>query len=220
MDRTCISPLDLVPSCRFICIIRSFPRSFQQWSGTFTNEGGYFHQWEDYALFALFIFSAYANLHDFVAPRSLKLPQYRTLRTDMRFGFNSRPRRSCCLHLRLAIQTLRGRTHLRCRGSRPRLHSKVDSVWHPSDARPWSLIALSRKQSLGLITNQRLTRRTVARQRLPILDWGRRRGLRQRRRRWFGMRNPYFRQTSSITTNPTPFHSPSNSSPNNLTSPR
>ena len=29
---------------------------------------GYFHQWEDYALFSLFVFFTYANLHHFVAP--------------------------------------------------------------------------------------------------------------------------------------------------------
>lgn len=35
---------------------------------------GYFHQWEDYALFALFIFFTYVNLRGFIAAHSPSLP--------------------------------------------------------------------------------------------------------------------------------------------------
>jgi hypothetical protein len=52
---------------------------------------GYFHQWEDYALFTLFVFFTYAKYHDSMAPRSPLLPQHRMFRTDMRLWINSRP---------------------------------------------------------------------------------------------------------------------------------
>lgn len=49
---------------------------------------GYFHRWEDYALFTLFVFFTYANPPNFVALRLLSLPQDRMLRTDMCLWLN------------------------------------------------------------------------------------------------------------------------------------
>ena len=66
---------------------------------------GYFHQWEDYALFALFIFFTYVNLRDSMALHSPSPPQYRMLCKDMRLRFNPRPRSSRRLHLHFSIQT-------------------------------------------------------------------------------------------------------------------
>lgn len=50
---------------------------------------GYFHQWEDYALFSLFIFFTCANLRYFVASRLHSVPQNRSFCTDMYLWLNT-----------------------------------------------------------------------------------------------------------------------------------
>ena len=82
----------------------------------------YFNQWEDYAIFALFIFFTYVGPHDFVKSRSLCF-QYRMLRTDMCLRPNSRPRSSLRLHLHFLFSTPRRRTYPYLSDSQPLPHS-------------------------------------------------------------------------------------------------
>lgn len=112
---------------------------------------GYFHQWEDYALFALFVFFTYANLHSFSASPSHLLMQDRMFRTYMCLRFNPRPRGPLLLYLYLPVQAFRGRTYPHCRDSRSCLHSVDESVWYHSDTNSWSSVASDEKQLLQAV---------------------------------------------------------------------